>query len=662
MLLLTLFYRSFARKNNKLRKWERTVSWYEKVQARWMSMEDKKNYAAALHECGRTEEAITIMNQLIEQHPETDFLYGTRAHILREIGREEEAVEDLNKAIEMNAAPFHYWYTRALAHQDLGHFAESVVDFKEAVDRESFHTAYSTWYEMGVSYLRMEEYGEAIQALRMCVEDEDKALPIFYYRLAEAHQSLGDIAVAISYLEKAAERHTFLDSLEDKGRRIICEQGAYSADAFHTFRSFCEEMLSFSIELADLYMEQGELEKAVNALSEGLLRHPETDVLYYRRGLLYHRLGEWEKAGGDLDRALALDPEFLMACVERAVLYISTGEDELALQYLQRAQTIDPAHPLVPYWMGDIFSRRQQLKEALSCYDEVIELEADDPINFVKRGEVYEELGYYAKAEEDYTAAAELSETADVYMKRSYVRHQIGRYMEALHDLEQAEALDSNLRESNGFLIGRGMNLLQLGAFEDAEQAFVKAIENNPEVPFLYEQAAVCKMNRNRHMDAIMMCTKGLEIDDRYHPLVQLRGFLYYQNGEYVRALDDAERYTLLKEDDASGHYNLGLVYKELHDFDRACAAFTRCIQENVEYGDAYIERAYLYYDALQWEEAASDLARWAYYTHQRKADEEIHGMLDEIEGFTEQVIEEAKDKVMSLTSGLSFLGKKFLH
>ncbi|MBN6188933.1 tetratricopeptide repeat protein [Aneurinibacillus sp. BA2021] len=662
MLLLTPFYRSFARKNNRLRKWEHTVAWYEKVHTRWLSVEDKKNYAAALHECGRTEEAIALLDELIEQHPEVHYLYGTRAHIFREIGREEEAIQDIDRAIAINPESFHYWYTRALAYQDTGHFAESVADFREAIRREDPSTVYSTWYEMGVSYLRLEDYEQAIAALEKCVEDEEKALPIFYYRLAEAYKYTGDAATATHYVEKAVERHVFLDSLADKGKEIICGSGAYSTDAFHTFRSFCNDMLSFSIELAELYVEQEEIERAIEALSDGLVRHPDTDVLYYRRGLLYHRMDEREKAAADLDRALALDPEFLMAYVERAILYMSAGEEEAALQQLQRAKELDPAHPLVPYWMGQVFTKKQQMKEALSCYDEVIELEPDDPINFIKRGEVYEELGRYAKAEQDYTAALELHATADVYMKRSYVRHQMGQYMEALLDLDQAAALDTELTKTSGFLIGRGMNLLQLEAYEEAEQAFMRAMEHNPGAPFLYEQAALCKMNRGKYKEAIAICTKGLEVDDRYYPLMQLRGFLYYRNEEYVRALEDARHYTLLHEGDASGYYNMGLVYKELADTENALAAFTRCIEEDAAYRDAYMERAHVYFDILQWEEAASDLARWACCAHQEGMASEAAPMLDEVHGFTEQVIEEAKEKAASMERGFSFPGGKFLH
>jgi tetratricopeptide (TPR) repeat protein len=69
------------------------------------------------------------------------------------------------------------------------------------------------------------------------------------------------------------------------------------------------ESVSCRKELADLYAEDGQFDKAVAEYTKAIQFAPENKILYRKRGEAYQAIGETEKAETDFDEAKRLEQE-----------------------------------------------------------------------------------------------------------------------------------------------------------------------------------------------------------------------------------------------------------------------------------------------------------------------------------------------------------------
>ena len=76
-----------------------------------------------------------------------------------------------------------------------------------------------------------------------------------------------------------------------------------------------------------------------------------------------------------------------------------------------------------------------------------------------------------------------------------------------------------------------------------------------------------------------------------------LRGFVYQLQKEYDCAIEDFTKAIELNPNYADAYYNRGLAYQSKGEVDRTIEDFTKAIELNPNYADAYYNRGLAYYD-----------------------------------------------------------------
>ncbi len=133
-----------------------------------------------------------------------------------------------------------------------------------------------------------------------------------FYRMGEAHLSVGDTEGAVALLERAVE-------LSPAHLRFIDRLGS----AYTTARRF---------------------DRAVETFDRVLAAHPKYDQAYNNRGFARAMLGDAAGAEADLLRAIELDPDAYFAVANLASLYLNTGREEEARPYARRLLDSDPSN------------------------------------------------------------------------------------------------------------------------------------------------------------------------------------------------------------------------------------------------------------------------------------------------------------------------------
>ncbi|WP_167747141.1 tetratricopeptide repeat protein [Cohnella luojiensis] len=647
--------RWMAKRLHKRQKLQQSLRWYERWGVVRMSSDERVDYAGLLHDSGKSEQAVDVLSKLLakEQHAHA---YERRAHIYNEMGKEEEAIADLNDAILLDSGPYIYWYTRAITHHDRGEYELSVRDFKEALERREDSKA-STYYEMGNVYMKMGSFAEAEACYRESASNPAKAIPHYYFRQAQALEQMNKTEEAQDALSKGIKLQDEWRRLSDLGAAMLKERTNYSPAAVASFLKGAQDEYGFRLFESKLHEAKGELDAALSSVDEALRQYPNAAELQLRKGSLLRQLDRHSEAVEVLTLLKENNPLWLPAYMELSTAYRTLGTHDEMISMLQSAKKHFPEHTVVRFWLADAYREAGRDEEARKENEELTDMEPNDPLNWKQNAEINIDADRYGEAEQAYTKALQLEETADFYMRRSFSRYMEDRYEEAMMDIQSAIKLDESLLKESKTAYALGELYAGMGNWELAEAEYSRALAQEPDNPQIYDRRARSRFAAERITDALADCNRGLQLDGNHARLTWLRGLIQYRLDDHEAALIDSLAYSELLPDDSQGHYNLGLIYNHLDRHDEAIASFSKVIELNPFEAQAYLERASLWYhhsfDRIR---ATDDLAQWLLYAGGEKPYGDRFEMLNEIRGFDDEMRTRAKEHFLQVYGNSQYL------
>ena len=256
----------------------------------------------------QTAAAVEIFSNLSEQEDGAVFRNNLGVAMLR-TGRIEDAIKELKKAVELEPKVATYLFNLGWAYWRAGKGSEALQWFREAVGQDP---------EDGQAHL-LYSAAAAAQALPEEAEKERELAITILPELAEVDTS------TVEGMERVAERMPrasgaeAVDSSEypaeaDRERleqaRILRASGRLGEAILELQRILYLEphWADARIELADLYLESGEMEKAVGEYRV-VLWDQESAPIRVKLAETYLELGNREEAQIHAERALELDPE-----------------------------------------------------------------------------------------------------------------------------------------------------------------------------------------------------------------------------------------------------------------------------------------------------------------------------------------------------------------
>ena len=201
---------------------------------------------------------------------------------------------------------------------------------------------------------------------------------------------------------------------------------------------------------------------------------------------------------------------------EIAQSYMRLHSYDEALQYVQQALELNQSKPRYNWMKADILVSLARYQEAYVLYNK-LEADYEDNANlYVDRGECLEHLGQNKKAINDYLKALEIDETqrtanqhlADIYLRIYESSEEIEHYELAVkHAKKQVE-----ITPEAYYYIELGLVYLEGYELEEAEIAFKKAIELNPEDLYGYNNLGFTYKLLGRYEEAIVQYKKAIEL------------------------------------------------------------------------------------------------------------------------------------------------------
>ena len=116
-----------------------------------------------------------------------------------------------------------------------------------------------------------------------------------------------------------------------------------------------------------------------------------------------------------------------------------------SLSYVNQAIRLDPNLDTAYSLRGGVYEKLGQYQRAIENYSQAIRLNPNDSFDYLLRGAIYEKLGQYQRAIENYSQAIPVSDTfykSIYYVSRGCVYEKLGKFERACNDWRKACELE----------------------------------------------------------------------------------------------------------------------------------------------------------------------------------------------------------------------------
>ncbi len=467
------------------------------------------------------------------------------------------------------------------------------------------------------------------------------------YNKALYHFNTANYTTAIPYLQEAVmESPDFKDAYHLMAE---CSERANMPDkAILNYEQVArlsprDEKVRYNMAL--LLIKQGKQESAMQALEEALDINPNYTKAHTKLGAIKLALGQNSDADVHLKTAESQgasdDTDYKLA----KSLY-DQGAYEKALPYAEKAVQQTSANAY--YLLALIQEKLNQLKDAKSSYEEVLDIEGRHLDALLNMGIIYyneekfdKAAGYFDRATaiepedasiQNFLGRSYLSqgdgESALVHLKRSAelkyndgeLHFHLAKAYKKTGDEKMANehyiisksmgykhAVQAIASETTG-AYNDGITAFQNGFYDDAIKAFKKAIKKQPDNAKYYYNLGLAYQENGETGNAESAFKKTVELDSRHGRAHLALATIYVKTGLNAKAIKSYEKAIKSGENSGDSYYGLGNIHYENGDYDAASNYYNKAINKEPDNADYYYNSGMNYIKLKQYNKAITQL------------------------------------------------------
>ena len=367
----------------------------------------------------------------------------------------------------------------------------------------------------------------------------------------------GDTAAAQASLEVLEETKGF-DSIRKLHSALMYDVAGDAAKAREGYENAFAKNGGATLRLSwlsgNFFERQGDRDRAIQIYRDFIQANPGTTLLqpFLARA----------EAGETAPPAVA-DARQGMAEVLFNIASLLTQEraEELALAHVQQALHIKPGFDVARVLLGEILQEQERGEEAIETYRKI---DPDSSFGWIVRLRIADQM---EELEDIEGAIAELdalsNERKDQFepmFRKGNVLRANERFKEAVVAYDEAERRLGEIQARHWTLLYfRGIALERSDQWERAEENFLKALDLEPEQPFVMNYLAYSWVEKKKNLDEakeMLLRAVDLRPDDGY--IVDSLGWVYYRVGEYENAVKYLEQAVELRPQDPVINDHLG--------------------------------------------------------------------------------------------------------
>ena len=353
------------------------------------------------------------------------------------------------------------------------------------------------------------------------------------------------------------------------------------------------------------YMNNPMVRVTMETYAAMLRENPQDYTIYYSRGKDYYQYGDYEKALTDLDAAIKYFPrqeasDLSQAYTIRGLIYQMKDDNSLALSDFNEALVLEPTSRFSLISRADLLRDMGDYKHAKEDYQQLLRRDARCQEAYLGLAIIAYKENNMGLCHDNMTKAEQSNPTnVDFYMTRGAIYEEMGEWRKAADDYVSAMVYGDN-RGSVAAL-----NKLSAVAYEPVVAALTVAIGRVDEKGFYYYIRGAIHMN-NKHYSASIQDWNTI-VEQKYlhfHSVYYNRGFCYMRLGQFEYAIDDMSTAIRMKGDQMPYYLVRSKVYRILGQFDKAAEDIAIAATFDVANPEMLQQRAMLATEQRNLEEA----------------------------------------------------------
>jgi len=381
--------------------------------------------------------------------------------------------------------------------------------------------------------------------------------------------------------------------------------------------------------LAENYLNDGQIDKALDQYKVIADANPEDAQTYLRISEIYRRQGKYDEALDSLKKAQAMVPDALEVPYNIAVVYEAQGRYDDAVKILQdllkKTEKADNSYSQADRnnrgifidRLGMVFRDQENYSAAVEAFRKMIPLGDDNA-----KSAYQEIIDTYRDAKEwpQATAAAkeavqkmpddrelrmvldaQLADTGDpekpladvrsllngkaddrdVYLRLAIMYTRLKRWEDAESALNKAELLSTKAEDREYVYFLRGSTYEREKKYDLAEAEFKKVLVSNPQSAATLNYLGY--MNADRGVDleeSLNLIKQAVTIDPTNGAYLDSLGWAYFKLGKYDLAEDSLNKASLRMASDPTVQDHLGDLFQKTGRLKQAAAHWERAVEE----------------------------------------------------------------------------------
>ncbi len=231
-------------------------------------------------------------------------------------------------------------------------------------------------------------------------------------------------------------------------------------------------------------------------------------------------------------------------------------------------------------------------KDSITLWTSVLKISPDCADAYFNRANANKILGKYNEALRDLDSAIMLNPGyPEAYNNRGLIRKMVGDYRAAMEDF--SKTIELNPADAVAYS-NRADLFMRRGEYQKGFKDLNKAIELEPHYAGFYSNRCGSYNLLGKYKEAIEDCTRAVEIAPQDAIAYNSRGFAFSALGNYSEAIADYNK-SLTINPNPIFYFNRGVAYKGKGEYQMAVHDFSNAIKLNPKFTDAYINRGVVY-------------------------------------------------------------------
>ena len=355
--------------------------------------------------------------------------------------------------------------------------------------------------------------------------------------------------------------------------------------------------------MAVVYVEKEQYGNAMTAVDKALKYTPKKDKEYMTmahgiKSRVHYLLGEMDEAVEHLSQCIALQPEDADAYEERAQIYYEQEQYELADKDYERLIELDKGGVMGYMGIGRNAVAQGKYDEAIEQFDYVLKMHSDYSSGYSFRAEAYVKKGEYTKAAEDIVKALDIDSDNKAFYLLDDMADSAKIVMEA--KLKAMGLKDSSTPKWQ----------LYLGIVNEEAEDYPKAIECYEKALNLFPAAYYafriysCYEAMGDYAHALEYIDYAIELDSTDVDDIKRRAEVLFYLGRMDECLQTIDKFVEETPDFFGGYFARGFFKRCNKDLEGAIEDYSMAIALRPEISYTYTRRGEAYM-ALGNEEAA---------------------------------------------------------